>query len=71
MTSLRNTEQAMKVSWTMFRVIKLQPTDTKTVDTNEVIIAISMFQYLAIGVLWIAFGTGKTFRYVPLHNFVK
>ena len=43
----------------------------RTVDTDVMIIAISMFQHLGISELWIAFGTGKNFRYVPIHDIVK
>jgi len=40
----------------------------RTVDTDVMIIAISMFQHLGISELWIAFGSGKNFRYVPIHE---
>ena len=43
----------------------------RTVDTDLMIIACSMFQHLGISELWIAFGTGTNFRYVPMHDIVK
>ena len=43
----------------------------RTVDTDVMVIAISTFQQLGISELWIAFGTGKNFRYVPIHDIVK
>ena len=39
----------------------------RTVDTDVVVIAISQFQYLGISELWIAFGVGKQFHYIPVH----
>ena len=35
------------------------------------IIAIFTFQQLGISELWIAFGTGNNFRYIPIHDIVK
>jgi len=43
----------------------------RTVDTDVMIIAISMFQHLGLSELWIAFGTGKNFHYVPIRDIVK
>ena len=43
----------------------------RTVDMDVMIIAISMFQHLGLSELWIAFGTGKNFHYVPIHDIVK
>ena len=43
----------------------------RTVDTDLMVIAISTFQQLGISELWIALGTGKNFRYVPIHDIVK
>ena len=39
----------------------------RTVDTDVVVIAISAFQDLEVTELWVAFGTGKHLRYVPVH----
>lgn len=36
-----------------------------TVNTDVLVLAISAFQHLKIGKLWIAFSSGKTFRYLP------
>ena len=38
----------------------------RTVDTDVVIIAIAHFLDIGLQELWIAFGTGKQFRYVPI-----
>ena len=42
----------------------------RTVDTDVVIIAIAHFLDIGLQELWIAFGTGKTFRYVPIQEIV-
>ena len=39
----------------------------RTVDTDVVIIAISQFQEIGLSELWIGFGSGKTFREIPIH----
>ena len=39
----------------------------RTVDTDVVVIAISVIHKLDISSLWIAFGVGKNFRYIPVH----
>ena len=39
----------------------------RTVDTDIVVIAIAMFLHLQLEKLWIAFGTGKHFCYIPVH----
>ena len=39
----------------------------RAVDTDVVVLAVAYFQDLEnIGNLWIAFGTGKDFRYIPV-----
>ena len=38
----------------------------RTVDTDVVIIAIAHFLDIGLQELWIAFGTIKSFRYVPI-----
>ena len=43
----------------------------RTVDMDVMVIVISMFQQLGISELWIAFGTGKNFHYVPILDIVK
>lgn len=41
----------------------------RTVDTDVVVLAVAHFQDLPnIEQLWIAFGTGKDFRYIPIHE---
>lgn len=43
----------------------------RTVDTDVVIIATAAFSLLTnIEELWIAFGTGKHYRYIPIHQYV-
>lgn len=39
----------------------------RTVDTDIVVIALSMFQQLDLEELWIEFGFGKTKRWIPVH----
>ena len=39
----------------------------RTVDIDVVVLAIPTFQELALEELWIAFGTGNNFRYLPIH----
>ena len=40
----------------------------RTVDTDVVVIAISVIHILDISSLWIAFGVGKNLRYIPVHK---
>ena len=40
----------------------------RTVDTDVVVIAISIIHKLDISSLWIAFGVRKNFRYIPVHE---
>ena len=42
----------------------------RTVDTDVVIIAISHFLNLGWQEIWIAFGIGQKFRYIPIHQIV-
>ena len=39
----------------------------RSVDTDVVVIAIYCYQYLDIDELWVAFGVGKHYRYIPVH----
>ncbi len=39
----------------------------RTVVTDVVVMAVSLFRQLDITELWIAFGVGKKFRYIPIH----
>ena len=41
----------------------------RTVDTDVIVLAFSHFQGLAsIEKLWVSFGTGTDFRYIPIHD---
>jgi hypothetical protein len=40
----------------------------RTVDTDVVVLAVAAVQELGLIEIWIAFGTGKDFRYVPVHE---
>ena len=40
----------------------------RTVDTDVVVLAIAYAKYLELQELWIAFGVGNHFRYLPIHN---
>jgi hypothetical protein len=43
----------------------------RTVDTDVAVVAIGCFQRLPdISELWLAFGTGKYFRYISIHDIV-
>ncbi len=42
-----------------------------TVDTDVVVLAIAHVSELGIEELWVAFGTGKNFRYIPAHEIAK
>ena len=39
----------------------------RTVDTDVVVLALACFHRLQMSNLWIAFGTGKQVRYIPIH----
>ena len=43
----------------------------RTVDTDVVVLAISVFSTVSIDELWIAFGTGKSFRYIAVHEIAR
>lgn len=42
----------------------------RTVDTDVVVLAISLFNQLGAEELWLAFGTSSSFRYIPIHEVV-
>ena len=42
----------------------------RTVDTDIVILAISMFREINLEELWLAFGTGSNFKHIPIHEVV-
>ena len=39
----------------------------RTVDTDVVVLAVSVIPQLDVTELWVAFGTGRHFRYIPTH----
>ena len=43
----------------------------RTVDTDVVVLAVSRVQHLSVDEIWIAFGTGKHFRYLPVHSIAE
>ncbi|CAC5423003.1 unnamed protein product [Mytilus coruscus] len=43
----------------------------KTVDTDVIVIAISVFKDTEADEIWIAFATGKHFRYIPIHDIAQ
>ena len=43
----------------------------RTVDTDVVVISVASFHKLKLDKLWIAFGTGKHFRYLAIHEIVN
>ena len=42
----------------------------RTVDTDVVVLSVATAAKLDIQELWVAFGTGKNFRYMPIHEIV-
>ena len=40
----------------------------RTVDTDVVVLAVAFFSRLDLGELWIAFGAGKAFCYIAIHE---
>lgn len=40
----------------------------KTIDTDVVVVAVASMKELELDELWKAFGTGKLFRYIPVHK---
>ena len=40
----------------------------RTVDTDVIVLAVTSAQRLNITELWVAFGAGKNFRYLPAHE---
>ena len=43
----------------------------RTVDTDVLVLAVTAAQRLNITELWVAFGTGKSFRYLAAHEMAK
>ena len=42
-----------------------------TVDTDVVVLAVAAVNMLCPQILWIVFGTGKSFRYLPAHTYAQ
>ncbi len=40
----------------------------RTVDTDVVVLAVASFSKIATDELWLAFGVGSSFRYIPIHE---
>jgi len=40
----------------------------RTVDTNVVVIAVANFLQIGVAELWVAFGTGKSYRCIEVQN---
>ena len=43
----------------------------RTVDTNVVVLAATFFSQMKPNEMWIAFSTGKNFRFIPIHEIVS
>lgn len=43
----------------------------RTVVTDTVVLAVSRVQHLSVDEIWIAFSTGKHFRYLPVHSIAQ
>jgi len=40
----------------------------RTVDTDVVVIAVAMFEKINVDELWLSFGKGSHFCYIPVHE---
>ena len=43
----------------------------RIVDSDVVVIGISMFEHIGLQELWIDFGTGKAHRHIPVYTIVQ
>ena len=43
----------------------------RTVDTDVVVLAVSRVHDFSVDEIWIAIGTGKHFRYLPIHSILN
>lgn len=43
----------------------------RSVDTDVVVLVIANYHKLAVDELWIAFGSGSSFRYLPVHLYAS
>ena len=50
---------------------KVQIKSLSDTDTDVVVLAVSNFRRLGIGEIWISFGVGKQYRYIPIHDIVR
>ncbi len=46
-----------------------QEISIRTVDTDVVVIAVSLFHELNVDKLWIEFGSGRNKRWLPIHSY--
>ena len=44
-----------------------QKVSIRTVDTDVIVLAVSQFQHLQLAELWIEFGVGKHYQFIPAH----
>ena len=44
-----------------------QKVSIRTVDTDVIVLAVAQIQHLQISELWIEFGVGKHYRFIPAH----
>ena len=42
-----------------------------TVDTDILIMSVALFSQINLSELWLAFGTGKNFKYIPAHDIAR
>ena len=56
-------EDAMKQVYTKVSI--------RTVDTEVVVLAVAAAERLSIDQLWVAFGTGKNFRFLAAHEMAQ
>ena len=40
----------------------------RTVDSDNVVLAINLFGYMVLSELWIRCGVGKTYKDIPIHH---
>ena len=60
---LLHVEDAMKQGYTKVSI--------RTVDTDVVVLAVTAAERLSIDQLWVAFGTGKSFRFLAAHEMAQ
>ena len=60
---LLHVEDAMKEGYTNVSI--------RTVDTDAIVLAVTAAERLGIDQLWVAFGTGKSFRFLAAHEMAQ